>query len=287
MSDNKKYYYLKLKDVFFDSEEMKILESQKNGIEYQNLYLKLCLLSLKSEGALKFKDMFPYDLSMLSTVLRINIDTVKTGIEIFSRLKLVEIMDDGMIYMSDIQTLIGKDSTEAERLREYRKKIATCTDVVRTYDERTPELDIRVRDRVIDREKKEDRFSLSEELNTNKEKIGTRIDRAIGTWNRLHLKPPCRKTSLTIPQDRMRELIATFTSYSDFEIQEAIENYSGIGGSQSHDPFPVYGGAEGFLASGVEKYTSEADPWKRCEREKTADERWDERAREILEQEAQ
>ena len=46
MSDNKKYYYLKLKDNYFDTEEMKILESQRNGVEYQNLYLKLCLLSL-------------------------------------------------------------------------------------------------------------------------------------------------------------------------------------------------------------------------------------------------
>ena len=55
MSDNKKYYYLKLKEDFFDSEEMKVLESMKNGIEYQNVYLKMCLLSLKSDGALLFK----------------------------------------------------------------------------------------------------------------------------------------------------------------------------------------------------------------------------------------
>ena len=41
MSDNKKYYYMKLKDTFFDSEEMKLLESQKNGIVYQNFYMKI------------------------------------------------------------------------------------------------------------------------------------------------------------------------------------------------------------------------------------------------------
>ena len=35
MSDNKKYYYLKLKDNFFDSEEMIIL---------QNMNLKMFLL---------------------------------------------------------------------------------------------------------------------------------------------------------------------------------------------------------------------------------------------------
>lgn len=102
---------------------MKILESMKNGIEYQNLYLKLCLLSLKAGGQLLFKDIIPYNLEMLSTILRVNIDTVKTGIEIFKKLQLVEILDNGIIFMSDIQTLIGHGSTEAERKAEYRKRI--------------------------------------------------------------------------------------------------------------------------------------------------------------------
>ena len=120
MSENKKYFYLKLKDTFFDSEEMKILESQKNGVSYQNLYLKMCLLSVKNNGRLAFKDSLPYDVDMLSTVLRVSIDTVKTGIEMFSRLRLVDILDNGEMYMSDIQSLIGHGSSEAERIAKYR-----------------------------------------------------------------------------------------------------------------------------------------------------------------------
>ena len=126
MSDNIKYYYLKLKGNFFDSEEMKILESQKNGVIYQNFYLKLCLLSLKSEGRLIFKDYLPYDEPMLSTVLRIDIDTVKTGLEIFIKIGLVEIMDSGLIFMTDIQSLIGSSSSEADRKKAYRERINEC-----------------------------------------------------------------------------------------------------------------------------------------------------------------
>jgi predicted phage replisome organizer len=124
MSDNQKYYYLKIKENFFDNEEMKILESQKNGIQYQNLYMKLCLLSLKEGGRLMFKGFIPYDETMLSTILRVDIDTVKTGIELLIRLKLIEIMPDGALYMADIQSLIGKSSTEAERVAKYREKVA-------------------------------------------------------------------------------------------------------------------------------------------------------------------
>ena len=124
MSDNKKYYYLKLKEDFFDNEEMKVLESMKNGVEYQNVYLKMCLLSLKSDGALLFKNMLPYSIEMLSSVLRVNIDTVKTAIEIFQKIGLITVTDTETIYMTDIQTLVGQSSTEAERVKRYRQNLA-------------------------------------------------------------------------------------------------------------------------------------------------------------------
>ena len=34
MADNRKYYYLKLKEDFFNTDEMKILESMKDGYLY-------------------------------------------------------------------------------------------------------------------------------------------------------------------------------------------------------------------------------------------------------------
>lgn len=167
MSDNKKYYYLKLKDNFFDSEEMKILESQKNGIEYQTLYLKLCLLSLKSDGKLIFKDYIPYDINMLSTVLRVGIDTVKTGIELLNKLKLIEITHSGIMYMTDIQSLIGKGSSEGDRIKSYRKRIkneskntAKRTLGVQMYSNRTPELELELElEKELEKEKDNiDRF---------------------------------------------------------------------------------------------------------------------------------
>ena len=129
MAENKKYYYLKLKDTFFDSEEMKILESMDNGILYQNLYLKICLISLKSNGALLFKDMIPYNLDMIATITRINKDIVKTGLTVFKQLGLITIADNETIYMSDIQTLIGKSSTESDRVSKYKKKLDTITKI--------------------------------------------------------------------------------------------------------------------------------------------------------------
>lgn len=52
MADNRKYYYLKLKEDFFDTDEMKILESMKDGYLYSNILLKLYLKSLSNSGRL-------------------------------------------------------------------------------------------------------------------------------------------------------------------------------------------------------------------------------------------
>ena len=50
MADNKKYYYLKLKENFFDSEEMIILQSMQDGYIYSDILMKLYLRSLKMKG---------------------------------------------------------------------------------------------------------------------------------------------------------------------------------------------------------------------------------------------
>lgn len=140
MSENKKYFYLKLKDSFFSSEEMLVLESLPDGLIYQNIYLRMCLLSLKNDGALTFKNMLPYDLKMLATVLRIDIAKMKLALEMFEELGLVTKTDNEVLFMSDIQTLIGKSSTEAERIASYRKRIAGCTKSVQMLQTCTPEL---------------------------------------------------------------------------------------------------------------------------------------------------
>ena len=43
MSENKKYYYMKLKENFFSSEQMVVLETMPDGIQYSNLLLKMYL----------------------------------------------------------------------------------------------------------------------------------------------------------------------------------------------------------------------------------------------------
>ena len=125
MSDNKKYYYLRLKENFFDSDELKILESMKDGYLYSNILLKLYLRSLKNDGKLVVNDRIPYNAEMLASVTGHQIGTVKQALSIFKDLGLIDVLENGAIYMLDIQNFIGKGSSEADRKREYRQRIET------------------------------------------------------------------------------------------------------------------------------------------------------------------
>ena len=132
MSDNKKYYYLRLKDNFFDSDELKILESMKDGYLYSNILLKLYLRSLKNDGKLVVNDRIPYNAEMLASVTGHQIGTVKQALSIFKDLGLIDVLENGAIYMLDIQNFIGKGSSEADRKREYRQRIESDRTNVQT-----------------------------------------------------------------------------------------------------------------------------------------------------------
>jgi predicted phage replisome organizer len=147
MSDNKKYYYLRLKDNFFDSDELKILESMKDGYLYSNILLKLYLRSLKNDGKLVVNDRIPYNAEMLASVTGHQIGTVKQALSIFKDLGLIDVLENGAIYMLDIQNFIGRGSSEADRKREYRQRIESDrtnvqTNLLQISEKSPPEIEI-------------------------------------------------------------------------------------------------------------------------------------------------
>nr|DAX44707.1 MAG TPA: DnaD like replication protein [Caudoviricetes sp.] len=149
MSDNKKYYYLRVKENFYDSDEMIILESMPDGFLYSNILIKLYLRSLKNNGKLMFNDRIPFNSEMLSKITRHPVAVVEKAISIFKEMNLIDVLDNGAIFMLDIESFIGKSNTEADRKREYRRRIEKEKQLLITghlsgqmSDEHPPELEI-------------------------------------------------------------------------------------------------------------------------------------------------
>ena len=180
MSDNQKYYYLKLVDNFFDRDEMIILESMPDGYLYSNILLKLYLRSLKNTGKLMFNDRIPYNSTMLANVTRHPVAVVEKAVDIFRQLGLVEILDNGAIYMLDIQDFIGKSSTEADRKRNYRRRIdeekkqlsegkgQTTGQMSQQSSESTGQMSDQISTIIRDRDRDRDRPTYIEEDTNNK-----------------------------------------------------------------------------------------------------------------------
>ena len=145
MADNKKYYYIKLKEDFFDREEIVLLEGEKDGFKYSNFLLKLYLKSLRGDGRLIFNEFIPYDTKMLAKITRFSENFTKKALEKLQKFGLVEILEDGVIYMMNIQDFIGESSTEADRIRRYRRRIEDEKKEqmsVQMYNKCTPEIEI-------------------------------------------------------------------------------------------------------------------------------------------------
>lgn len=123
MSESKKYYYLKLKENFFNSDEIVLIESMQDGILYSNILLKLYLLSLKYNGFLRLNENMAYTAQMIATITRHEVGTVERALNVFMEFGLIVPAADGSIYMTNIEDMVGKSSTEADRKRLARAEV--------------------------------------------------------------------------------------------------------------------------------------------------------------------
>lgn len=224
MADNKKYYYLKIKENFYETEDMKILQAMDNGYLYSDILMKLYLKSLKTDGKLMFKENIPYSPKMIATITNHNVDTVDKALCMFRELGLIEVLDNGAIYMLDIQSLIGKSSSEADRKREYRNKIKEekkllleegdkCPDTSGTNsDERSRELEIELE---IEKELEIDNTISKDIVSSNK------LQPIIDKWNELGLQ---KLISINPGTTRYKLLNARIKEYGEAKVLAAIEN---------------------------------------------------------------
>lgn len=152
MADNQKYYYMRLKEGFYEGDELLVLEAMPDGHLYSNILIKLYLKSLKNNGKLMFNERIPFNAQLIATVTRHQVGTVERALKVFQELGLIEVLDNGAIYMLDIQSYIGKSSTEADRKREYRREISTQKQLIgQMSDECSREIEIDI-EKELDKE---------------------------------------------------------------------------------------------------------------------------------------
>lgn len=121
--DNTKFYWLQLKEDFFDEDAIDWLEEQPNGKEYSLFYLKLCLKSLRTNGVLirRVGNMLvPYDHTKLGELTKTNPDTVMVAMNLLINIGLVQKLENGELYLTQVENMIGSQSKGAFKKQQQR-----------------------------------------------------------------------------------------------------------------------------------------------------------------------
>lgn len=201
----KKYYWIKLKTNFFNSEQIDFLMSQNEGSKYVVLYQMLCLNTANNDGELasKIGEMIvPYNVEKIVRDTKyFNENDVIVSLELFKKLGLIYEEDNQILKIANFEEMVGGESKWAEKKRIYREKqkqlqLGHNGDNVRQEKENR---DKSIENRVIDIDIKKDKeYFANAELNSiflefievRKKLKAVNSDRAIKTLiNKLNKYP--------------------------------------------------------------------------------------------------
>lgn len=247
--DSKRYFWLKLKEDFFDDDAISWLEEQNNGKEYALFYLKLCLKSLKNDGVLIRKVgniLVPYDTKKISEITRTDEDTVIVAMELLKKIGLIELQENGALYMTQLSTMIGSETNGAERKRRYREAQEKLPkgDNVPQLSQNCPEHFPPELDKELDIEKVNTSSSSSgdkpEQMFEEDEKFGK-----VATFFSNNLHP----ISSEIERDWVIDAVQTYSDeWVIAAIEEAVKSGGGRAGTKYLDAILQRWAKDGFKA---------------------------------------
>ena len=120
----KRYYWLKLMADFFSQPRIKKLRRIAGGDTYTLIYLKLQLLSLRSNGVLRFEGIEDDFAEELALTIDEDPENVRVTIAFLQAQELMQGKGDGTYILPETIGLIDGEAYSTERVRRYRKRKA-------------------------------------------------------------------------------------------------------------------------------------------------------------------
>lgn len=121
MSENKRYYWYKMKTDFFDEMIIKFLKTQKKGETMILLFQKIMLFSLKTDGYIYYKKMFPTFEEELALAIGAKPNIIKGLLEILMNFEAVEKVNETTYYIKMLEDCVGSETDSAQKMRRKRE----------------------------------------------------------------------------------------------------------------------------------------------------------------------
>jgi phage replisome organizer N-terminal domain protein len=131
MAENRRYYWLKLKEDFFTDKRIKRLRRISGGDTYTIIYLKLLLLSLKDSGKLYYDGVEADFIKELALTIDETEDDVMVTVNYLVTQGLMEtIIENDEYFLTEIPNLIGSETASTRRSRKSREqKMLQCNTI--------------------------------------------------------------------------------------------------------------------------------------------------------------
>lgn len=181
----KRYYWLKLKDDFFNDKRIKKLRKVAGGDTYTIIYLKLMLATLDSDGIYEYEGIETYLADEIALTLDEDADNVQITLNYLIQSGLMVELDENNFELPMVKESIGAETSSAKRVRAFRErqKALQCnTDVTEEKHIGNVEKEIEK-----DKEKREDKEIEKKKKKDSKESYGAlgNVKLTIDEYNRL------------------------------------------------------------------------------------------------------
>lgn len=118
----KRYYWLKLKEDFFEQKIIKKLRRIAGGDTYTIIYLKLQLLAMKNDGKLFFEYVEKDFANELALELDEDVENVEGTLFFLEKNKLLEVISQEEYFLPEVLKAVGSESASTQRVREFRER---------------------------------------------------------------------------------------------------------------------------------------------------------------------
>ena len=174
VTENRRYYWLQLKDDFFNSKEMKLMRKLPGGEEITIIYLKMMLASLAEQGKLYFEGLAEDLAEELSLLIDEDPEAIRLTLMFLTKKKLLTTSDNYQFNLEQVPEMVGSETASTRRSRKHREnqKALQCnTDATKGNGDIDIEKDIDT-----DIEKENNKTIVSSSLSENLKHSGIRIN---------------------------------------------------------------------------------------------------------------
>ena len=215
----KKYYWLKLKDNFFNQKEVKKLRRIAGGDTYTIIYLKMQLLSIKKDGIIEFEGTEKDLAEQLSYEIDEDLNNIQVTLSFLKVNNLIEEISENNFLLTKVPDCIGKEGASAERVRRHRErkallekekeqKMLQCNGEVTNSNNSVTKCNTEI--------EKEKEIEIEKDNNISKDIF---INKVVSEWNSIGVSP-----IKLIRGTRQKMLNARIKEYSEEGVLQAINN---------------------------------------------------------------